>query len=98
MPWVYILRCADASLYVGHTADLKTRERTHNEGHGGTYTAKRRPVRLIYSEEFATLEEARDRERQLKRWSGVKKEALIARNTSELKRLSGCRRRPQVSP
>jgi predicted GIY-YIG superfamily endonuclease len=98
VPSVYILRCADASLYVGHTGDLKTRERTHNDGRGGTYTARRRPVRLIYSEEFATLEEARGRERQLKRWSRVKKEALIARNTSELRRLSGCRRRPRVSP
>ena len=97
MPWIYILRCADASLYVGHTGDLQTRERMHNEGRGGTYTAKRTPARLLYSEEFATLEEARDRERQLKRWSGVKKKALIAANTAELKRLSGCRER-RVSP
>jgi predicted GIY-YIG superfamily endonuclease len=92
VPWIYILRCADGSLYVGHTDDLNGRERTHNEGRGGTYTSRRKPVRLIYSEEFATLREARNRERQLKRWSGAKKEALIARDTTQLKRLSGCRR------
>jgi putative endonuclease len=73
---------------VGHTDNLEARERTHNDGRGGTFTAKRRPVRIVYSERFATLDQARDRERQLKRWSGAKKEALISQDTSELKRLS----------
>lgn len=77
MAWVYILRCADASLYVGHTTDLRSREQTHNEGRGGSYTATRRPVTVIYSEEVSSLNAARNRERQLKRWSQRKKEALI---------------------
>ena len=93
MAWVYILRCADASLYVGHTDDLEARERTHNEGRGGSYTARRRPVRILYSERIPSLDDARRRERQLKRWSGQKKEALVAGNATELKRLSR-RRRP----
>jgi predicted GIY-YIG superfamily endonuclease len=88
MAWVYILRCADASLYVGHTDDLDGRERTHNEGRGGSYTASRRPVRVICSERMQSLADARRRERQLKRWSGQKKEALVAGDAAELKRLS----------
>ena len=93
MAWVYILRCADASLYVGHTDDLDARERTHNEGRGGSYTASRRPVQVVYSERLPSLHDARRRERQLKRWSGRKKEALVAGDSSKLKRLSR-RRRP----
>ena len=92
MAWVYILRCADASLYVGHTHDLDARERTHNEGRGGSYTAGRRPVRVVYSESMQSLEDARRRERQLKRWSGRKKEALVAGDISVLKSLGRCRR------
>jgi putative endonuclease len=93
VPWVYILRCGDGSLYVGLTSDLDARERTHNEGRGGAYTALRRPVKVVYSEEFMTLNDARQRERQLKRWSGMKKVALIEANTPELQRLSRCRQR-----
>jgi predicted GIY-YIG superfamily endonuclease len=92
MPWVYILRCSDNSLYVGHTADIGCREHFHNEGRGGSYTARRRPVRLIYSEQTVSLDEARTRERQLKRWSAKKKEALAAGDLIELKRLSRRRR------
>jgi putative endonuclease len=66
---VYILRCGDNSLYVGRTANIELREQTHNEGRGGTYTALRRPVRLLYSERHGTVEEAIARERQLKRWT-----------------------------
>lgn len=88
MAWVCILPSADDSLYVGHTEDLASRVRMHNEGHGGAYTAARRPVVVVYFEEFGTLREARDRERQIKRWSGKKKEALIARDSRALKGLS----------
>jgi predicted GIY-YIG superfamily endonuclease len=93
MAWVYILRCSDASLYVGHTSDLDSRERTHNEGRGGAYTAARRPVALVYSEQADSLQAARRREQQLKCWSRLKKEALIAHDLVELKRLSRCRGR-----
>jgi tRNA/rRNA methyltransferase len=86
--WVYILRCCDGSLYVGHTDDVERREREHQEGRGGGYTRKRRPVRVVYQEEFPTVEVAIDREHQIKRWSGKKKEALIASDTQILKLLS----------
>ena len=96
MAAVYILRCADGSLYVGHTSDLETRERTHNEGRGGAFTAKRRPVTLVYSESFPSFDAARAREAQLKRWSAQKKEALARGDLTELRRLS--RRRHQTRP
>ena len=77
MPFTYIVRCADSTLYVGHTEDLASREQTHNEGKGAKYTATRRPVRMVYAEEHASFASAIARERQLKRWSHKKKEALI---------------------
>lgn len=88
MQFVYILRCSDTSLYVGHTSDLSTRERVHNDGGGADYTARRRPVTLVYSEAYESLGEAVRRERQLKRWSREKKEALINCDIAKLKRLS----------
>jgi predicted GIY-YIG superfamily endonuclease len=88
MAWVYILRCSDNSLYVGSTSDIDERERAHTEGRNGSYTAARRPVRLVYQEEFRTLAGARKREQQIKRWSGRKKMALIAGDWATLKSLS----------
>ena len=75
--YVYVLHCADDSLYVGETADLEARERDHNEGCGGSYTARRRPVRVIYAEEYRSKQDALKRERQIKRWSRHKKELLV---------------------
>ena len=86
--YVYILRCADGSYYVGLTEDLKGRENAHNNGRGSTYTFLRRPVQLVYSESYDSLEEAIGRERQLKRWSHAKKKALIVRDAPRLKQLS----------
>lgn len=77
MPFTYVIRCADDTLYVGHTEDLASREQTHNEGKGAKYTATRRPVCVVYAEEHASVESAIAREHQLKRWSREKKEALI---------------------
>ena len=86
--YAYLLRCSDGSLYVGSTSDLDDRLRTHAEGRGGSHTAARRPVRLAYHEQFPTLDEARRRERQIKRWSGRKKGALIGGDRTTLKSLS----------
>jgi putative endonuclease len=77
MYYVYILRCADASFYVGSAQDLRARLKAHNNGRGASYTFKHRPVRLIYYESFDSEGNAVTRERQLKRWSRDKKEALI---------------------
>ena len=86
--FVYFVRCADGRLYVGHTESLGMREKTHNEGRAARYTAIRRPVHLVYAETFESLEAAVCRERQIKRWSPAKKEALIAGDTERLKLLS----------
>lgn len=78
MYFVYILQCADKSLYVGCTNDLAKRMRQHNESKlGAHYTKIRRPVTLKYSEEFKTLKEARRRETEIKGWRREKKLALI---------------------
>ena len=88
MTYVYILRCADRSLYVGHTSNLEARKRAHDGGTASNHTAKRRPLELVYIESLASLADAADRERQLKRWSRTKKEALIAGDTNALHELS----------
>ncbi|OGY98066.1 MAG: hypothetical protein A3A43_03085 [Candidatus Liptonbacteria bacterium RIFCSPLOWO2_01_FULL_56_20] len=79
MPYfVYILECADGSLYVGCTNNLERRLEQHNDSKWGShYTKIRRPVTLVYSEHFETLVEARRRERELKGWRREKKLALI---------------------
>ena len=85
---MYNLRCADDSYYVGSTHDLDQRVATHNAGRGSSYTATRLPVILVYSESFDTIERAHRREMQIKRWSRVKKEALISGDLSRLSQLS----------
>ncbi|MFQ5989750.1 MAG: GIY-YIG nuclease family protein [Candidatus Methylomirabilales bacterium] len=69
-------------------ADLKGRENAHNNGRGSKYTFLRRPVQLVYSESYDSLEKAIGRERQLKRWSRTKKKALIVGDAARLKQLS----------
>jgi len=88
MYYVYILRCADDSFYVGSAQNVDARVKAHNDGRGAAYTFKHRPVSLVYSEDFRSEDEALTRERQLKHWSREKKEALIARNLNRLKHLS----------
>ena len=77
--FVYIVRCADGSLYTGYARDPKARVRVHNSGSGANYTASRRPVRLVYSEKCASLSVALKREYQLKQLPRRKKQALIGR-------------------
>ena len=78
--YVYLLRCADDTLYTGSTNDLDARELAHNTGRGARYTAGRRPVRVVYSETHESRSAALRREYQLKRLSRAEKEALIAAN------------------
>ena len=74
MHHVYILRCSDGTLYVGCTNDLLKRLGQHNNSkRGAHYTKIRRPVRLMYSERFQTLAEARKREAEIKRWPRERK-------------------------
>ncbi len=83
--FVYILRCNDGSLYVGHTVDVQKRVEAHNDGRGAVWTACRRPVELLYQETHDTEQKAVARERQLKRWTQIKKLALIRGDLASLK-------------
>ncbi|MEO6222701.1 MAG: GIY-YIG nuclease family protein [Vicinamibacterales bacterium] len=76
--YVYILRCADDTLYTGYTTDLKARVATHNTGRGAKYTRSRRPVRLVYKKGFRSIGKALSREHALKQLTRTEKEALIS--------------------
>ena len=87
MPFTYILRLADGTLYVGHTNDLQARLDAHRAGTASRYTATRNPLEMIYAEEYTTEGAAIRREKQLKRLTVRKKEALIAGDVALLKAL-----------
>ncbi len=77
MPFfVYLVECRDNSFYCGYTTDIKQRIINHNKGIGSKYTKRRRPVRLIYFEEFSSKSEALKREYQIKQFSRKQKEEL----------------------
>lgn len=78
--YTYILSCADNSLYCGWTNNLEKRLASHNNGTASKYTRTRRPVKLIYFEEFDTKEEAMSREYHIKRMTRKEKLKLIAGN------------------
>jgi putative endonuclease len=103
--FVYMLRCRDGTYYVGSArGDWNALERRVNEHNAGTYegyTKSRRPVELVYHEEFQRITDAIAAERRLKGWSRAKKEALIkgdwtlisvlARNYTEYRRTNAKR-------
>ena len=87
--WTYILVCNDNSYYTGHTDDLEKRLAQHNAGEiTSCYTFKKRPVTLLFSQEFPTREEALSAERKIKGWSRKKKEAMIKGDWAEVSRLA----------
>ena len=70
--YVYMLRCSDGSYYVGHTNDLEHRLAAHERGSIEGYTLSRRPVELVFSDQFFRRLEAFHRERQIKiDWDGL---------------------------
>ena len=74
---VYILECADGSFYTGVTADIKDRLKRHNSGSGSKHTRTRRPVKLLYLEEFSVQKRAINREKEIKLFSIQIKQRLI---------------------
>lgn len=87
--FTYILRCSDGSYYTGSTDELEKRIAEHKYGEGCSWTRNRLPVEFVWRQEFASREEAREAEYQIKRWSRAKKEALIAGNLDLLHLLAG---------
>jgi predicted GIY-YIG superfamily endonuclease/proteasome lid subunit RPN8/RPN11 len=86
--YTYMLVCSDGSYYTGHTDNLERRVGEHQSGLVSGHTKGRRPVRLVWSQDFVERHEALAAERQIKGWSRAKKEALIDRRWDELSRLS----------
>jgi putative endonuclease len=89
--FVYMLRCADESFYVGCATgnDLEKRVAQHQSGaHPGSYTFTRRPVTLVWSEYFDRITDAIGVERKIKGWSRAKKQALISGDWTTIERLS----------
>ncbi|MBL9150217.1 MAG: GIY-YIG nuclease family protein [Phycisphaerae bacterium] len=85
---VYLLRCADGTLYVGSCEVLEKRVAAHRRGEAAMWTAQRLPIELAYSEQLPTRAAAIARERQIKRWTRAKKEALIAGEIDQLHALA----------
>ena len=77
MNYVYLLRCADGTLYCGWTTDPEARLKAHNSGRGAKYTRSRLPVKLVYIETFPDRRSALSREWHIKRMSHAEKEKLI---------------------
>jgi len=75
--FVYIVRCADGSLYTGYARDPHARLYLHNNGRGARYTAGRRPVKLVYSEACESRSDALKREYELKQWPRRRKQQLV---------------------
>ena len=87
--FTYILRCSDGKYYTGFTDDLEARLVAHNTGeYPNAFTLPRRPVKLIFYEEFEDAESAKEFERQIKKWTRIKKEALIQGDWDKLPELS----------
>jgi putative endonuclease len=86
--WVYILRCADESYYVGSTRNLEQRLAQHASGLGATYTSRRLPVMLAWAAEFERIDDAYAMEKRIQNWSRAKREALIEGRFGDLPGLS----------
>ena len=83
MHFVYIVRCADGTLYTGYARDPERRTKIHNTGRGAKYTARRLPVSLVYWELCDSRSAALKREHDVKRLARVEKELLTKRGSPE---------------
>ncbi len=90
--YVYILKCNDQTYYTGITSNLEVRLLQHETGfYPKCYTATRLPVTLVFWERFYHPNHAIKFEKQIKRWTRAKKEALIERNWDRIKDLAVCK-------
>ncbi|NOR88214.1 MAG: GIY-YIG nuclease family protein [Bacteroidales bacterium] len=90
--YVYIIRCKDEKLYIGITNNLDRRINEHNSGYNKyAYTYQRRPVTLVFNQEFMDVEQAIVFEKKIKKWSKIKKEALILGDFDKLKLVASCK-------
>lgn len=85
MPYVYIVECADGTLYTGWTVNVEQRVKVHNAGRGARYTRMHGPVKLVYVEELPDRVAALKRELEIKRWPREKKLKLITDRRSGIR-------------
>ena len=78
--YLYILQCSNKQFYTGSTTNIEYRILQHQSGNGANFTKKHLPVKLVYCQDFASIEEAFQREKQVQGWSRKKKIALINGN------------------
>jgi len=90
MPYTYIVECSDGSYYVGSTWDLARRIYEHNAGLGARYTARRKPVTVVWAGEFERMVDAFQFEKQVQGWRRDKRRALIEHRYEDLPELSRC--------
>lgn len=83
MYYVYILQCADGTLYTGSTNDPQRRLKVHNSGEGAKYTRSRLPVKLVYQEEQESWNAALRREAAIKKLTRAQKKTLIAQKSAD---------------
>ena len=88
--YVYILKCSDGTFYTGSTQNIELRFAQHQTGEGSIYTKSRLPVKLVFWQEFSTIEEAFYREKQVQGWSRNKKMTLISGKFRDLKLFAKC--------
>ncbi|WP_456284699.1 GIY-YIG nuclease family protein [Microbacterium sp. JZ101] len=103
MPYVYILECADGTYYVGSTRDLNRRFVEHQEGLGAAYTRRpgRRPVTMVWHNEFERMDDAFRWEKQIQGWSHAKRKLLIEEGLGAVigwskRQRDAAKRRPDV--
>lgn len=90
--YIYIIKCADGLLYTGFTNNIDKRFQEHQDGRNkNAFTHKRRPLELIFHQEFNDVEQAIYFEKKLKKWSAKKKLALANGNYEILQILAECR-------
>jgi len=90
--YVYILKCVDGKYYTGVTNDLDRRINEHQSGFDKTaYTYTRRPIKLVFHTYFKDVKQAISFEKQVKKWSRKKKEAIIKDEWESLKSLAECK-------
>lgn len=77
MPYVYVLECADGTLYTGYTTDVERRVAEHDAGEGAKYTRGRTPVELVHVEEYDSRSAAMSREHEIKSLSRAEKRRLV---------------------
>jgi putative endonuclease len=92
--FLYILKCNDDSYYIGHTDNIDKRLSEHHLGLiSNCYTKNKRPLELLFVQQFSTRDDAFHAERQIKGWSRKKKEALMESDWQEIKKLNDAQKK-----